>query len=103
MSFTTVELLEAVGLAVQVYIDIFRATSTEYNNAIARESNETHRIGLMFKKGDALDRAMEYAEILAHNTVYRTARTMGASESVATAQAQHAKNALNSKLVSFSF
>ncbi len=103
MSFTNNELLEAVGLAVDVYTKTFRATSTEYDDAIARESNETLRIGLMFSKGDALDRAMECAEILAADTVYRTARTMGCSESVAAASARHAKNAFNSKLVSFAF
>ncbi len=103
MSFTAEELLETVGPAVQVFINIFRATIIEYDNAIAYETNETRRIGLMFSKGDALDRAMESAETLAADTVYRTARAVGFSESVAAAEACRAKNVLNSKLVSFSF
>jgi hypothetical protein len=103
MSFTAEELFETVEPAIQVFINTFRATVIEYDNAIARETNETRRIGLMFSKGDALDRAMESAEILASDTVYRTARAVGLSESVAAAEARRAKNALNSKLVSFSF
>jgi hypothetical protein len=103
MSFTRSELLEAVSIAVEVYIDTFRATSTEYNNAIARETNETLRIGLMFSKGDALDRAQECAEILAHDTVYRTARAKGCSETIAEDQAHHAKHAFNSKLLNCAF
>jgi hypothetical protein len=103
MSFTAEELFETVAPVVQVFIETFRTTIIEYDNAIALETNETRRIGLMFSKGDALDRAMECAETLASDTVYRTARTMGCSESVAKYEAARAKNALNSKLVSFSF
>ena len=103
MSFNRAELFDAVSIAVEVYVNTFRATVTEYDNAIASESNETLRIGLMFRKGNALDRALECAELLARDTVYRNARSKGCSETIAEAQSHRAKYAFDSKLVNWSF